>query len=299
MNIVRIQVPATTSNLGPGFDTLGIALSLRNEITVRRSERRGVRVVSPIAEEAREGATAMLTEAARLFFRRARTPSFGIYVSIAGEVPIARGLGSSVTARLGVIAGLNELTTAGLDRQALLNLVTSLEHHPDNAAPAIFGGFTAAGMLGPVVRCFRQSVPDLLSFVTLIPRFEISTEKARKLVPASFSKADTIHNLNRAALITAAFVSEDYGALPGLFDDKVHQPYREALIPSLSKVIRAGEKAGALGGWLSGSGSTIICLTLENADAVGRAMQRALPDSDVKILQAVNEGFTVLPTPHT
>ena len=254
MNIARIQVPATTSNLGPGFDTLGIALSLRNEITVARSDRRGVRVVSPISEDARPGAAPCWPRRPALFPSRPPTLVWHRRVNCrrGAHRPRAR-LQRDRPARRD--RGPERASTgAGWDRQFLLNLVTSLEHHPDNAAPAIFGGFTAAGMLGPVVRCFRKPVSDRLSFVTLIPRFEVSTEKARKLVPASFSKADTIHNLNRAALITAAFVSEDYGALPGLFEDKVHQPYRQRLIPALSKVIRAGEKAGALGGWLSGSG---------------------------------------------
>ncbi len=294
MKTVSVTVPATTSNLGPGFDTLGLALNLRNVIALQQSSTRGVRIVSPIADEARAGATAMLTEAARLFFRRARKTGFGFNISLTGEVPIARGLGSSVTARLGVVAGLNEMTGGGLGRQEILDLVTALEHHPDNAAPAIFGGFTAAGMLpGGTVRCFQCAVSNRVAFVTLIPRFEVSTEAARKLVPASFSKADTIHNLNRAALITAAFVSGEYRQLAGLFEDKVHQPYREALIPALTKVIRAGEKAGATGGWLSGSGSTIICLAMEGARGVADAMRGALPDSDVKILRAENGGFTV------
>jgi homoserine kinase len=133
-----------------------------------------------------------------------------------------------------------------------------------------------------------------LKFIALIPRFEVSTERARKLVPAVFSKADAVHNLNRAALISAAFTGANYAALPGLFDDRVHQPYREQLIPQLSRVIHAGEKAGALGGWLSGSGSTIMCITLDKADAVARAMRRQLPDSDVRILAADNEGAKIV-----
>jgi homoserine kinase len=235
----------------------------------------------------------MLTEAAQLFFCRARRAAFGLEVSLTGDVPIARGLGSSVTARLGVVAGLNEITQAGLDRSILLDLVAELEHHPDNAAPAVFGGFTAAGLVGESVRCLHRPVSERLSFITLIPRFEVGTEEARKLVPATFSKADTVHNLNRAALITAAFMTGDYQALAGLFEDRVHQPYREALIPELTKVIRAGERAGAIGGWLSGSGSTIICMTLKHSSKIVEAMRGAMPNSEVKILRAENHGFSV------
>jgi homoserine kinase len=287
---VTIRVPGTTANLGPGFDTLGLAVRLYNRVTVAPSAKRGAEITSPISADSRAGATAMLAAAATLFFKRARKQSFGFQISLTGDVPIARGLGSSVTARLGVVAALNELTKAGLDRHALLDLVTELEGHPDNAAPAIFGGFTAAGIVGKSVRVLRCPVSPKAKFVTLIPRFELSTEKARQLVPQTFSKADTVHNLNRAALVSAAFALGDYEALRGVFDDRVHQPYRERLIPQLSAVIRAGEKAGAIGGWLSGSGSTIMCLTLENPEAVARAMQRALKDSDVHVLEADNEG---------
>ena len=291
---VTIRVPGTTANLGPGFDTLGIAVKLYNRVRVTPAGRSGVSITSPIADDARSGAEAMLGEAAALFFRRTKKAKFGFEISLTGEVPIARGLGSSVTARLGLVAALDELAGAGLDRQALLEMVTKLEGHPDNAAPAIFGGFTAAGMVAGSVRVLRCPVPSKLKFVTLIPRFEVSTPQARKLVPQSFSKADTVHNLNRSALISAAFALGDYEALRGCFDDRVHQPYREQLIPRLSAVIRAGEKAGAIGGWLSGSGSTIMCLTLEQPEAVAAAMQRQIKDSDVHILSADNGGVAVV-----
>jgi homoserine kinase len=290
---ITIRVPGTTANLGPGFDTLGLAVRLYNKVCVTPAAKRGVEITSPISDEARAGATAMLAESASLFFRKAKRKSFGFQISLTGDVPIARGLGSSVTARLGVVAALNELTEAKLDRHALLDLVTELEGHPDNAAPAIFGGFTAAGMVGKSVRVLRCPVSPKAKFVTLIPRFELSTEEARKLVPQTFSKADTVHSLNRAALISAAFALGDYESLRGVFDDRVHQPYREQLIPQLSAVIRAGEKAGAIGGWLSGSGSTIMCLTLENPETVAQAMQRVLKDSDVQILTADKDGVKV------
>ena len=286
-----VRVPATTANLGPGFDTLGLALRFYNHATVTRSAKRGVRITSPIAEDARPGATAMLTEAAKLYFKRARQTAFGFDIALTGDVPIARGLGSSVTARLGCVGALNVLGGEPLDRQQLFQLVTELEGHPDNAAPAIFGGFTAATMLGREARAVRFAVSPKATFVTLIPDFEVSTPEARKLVPQQFSKADTVHCLTRVAVITAAFASSDLTALRGCFDDRIHQPYREALIPQLSRVISAGEKAGAIGGWLSGSGSTIMCLTLENPEAVAKAMQRELPNSIVHLLKADRGGF--------
>jgi homoserine kinase len=210
---------------------------------------------------------------------------------VASEFPVGRGLGFSASARLGVIAGLNELAGTGLTRAGLLALVTGLEGHPDNASPAIFGGFTVSSVIKAQVRCRSFPVSPKLAFVTLLPRFGISTERARELLPTSYSKADTAHALNRAAMITAAFASREYAALRGLFDDRVHQPYREPLIPELSRVIAAGEKAGAIGGFLSGSGSAIICLALANAGEVGQAMLAVMPGSEVRIYRAENSGF--------
>jgi homoserine kinase len=290
---VETRVAATTSNLGPGFDTLGIALRLYNHTRLTPNGSRRFRILSPLEPDGVHGALTMIEEAADLFFRHTHSRVFGCDVFLKGDVPIARGLGSSITLRLGVIAGLDALGQTRMSRQQFLELLARLEHHPDNAAPAVFGGFAVAGMLDASVRCIASEVDPRARFVALIPHFEVSTQAARKLVPASFSKADTLHNLNRAALISAAFASNRLTALTGLFDDRIHQPYRQQLIPQLSRVIQAGIAAGALGGWLSGSGSTIICLTLRNSRAVGNAMLRELPEARVRILAADNHSFRV------
>jgi homoserine kinase len=288
-------VPCSTSNLGPGFDTLGIALSLRNRVQVIRTDSKNgdVEIISPISDQARPGATRLIAGAAAEFFSRARQKPFGIQVHLSGNVPIARGLGSSVTVRLGVMAALDALTQANLGRQALFERVAQLEGHPDNAAPAVFGGFTAAAMIEGRARCVRLRVHPSFRFVTLIPPFEVPTEAARQLLPSRYDRADVVHNITRAALITAAFAEGDADALRGAFEDRIHQPYREKLIPQLSDVLRAGERAGAVGGWLSGSGSTIICLATGNAEAVAAAMARKLRRSEVHILRADASGYKV------
>lgn len=183
------------------------------------------------------------------------------------------------------------MTKAKLTRETILDLAAELEGHPDNAAPAVHGGFTVSGRVGKTIRSIRFEIPARASFVTLVPNHGISTDSARELVPHSFSKADALHGLNRSSLITAAFASGDLENLRGLFDDRIHQPHREPLLPQLSRAISAGEKAGAIGGWLSGAGSGIICLTLSKPEAVGRAMQRALPDSEIRVLKPDTEGF--------
>jgi homoserine kinase len=283
MNSVTVRVPASTSNLGSGFDTLGLAVNLYNEITLRRSSGK-----NDFAGQE------MVDEASALFFRKTKTKAFKCEVAVTGNIPMARGLGASGALRAGIIAGLNELAQTELSKDRLLELITDLEGHPDNASPALLGGATVSGRVGKEVRCLRFAVSSRLTIITLIPEFRVSTEEARRLMPQSFSKADAAHALNRSALIAAAFASKNYEALSGVFDDRFHQPYREKLVPQLSAVIRAGEKAGTIGGFLSGSGSAIICLALENAEAIASAMHRALPESAVHILRADNRGLRVI-----
>jgi homoserine kinase len=288
-----IKIPASTSNLGSGFDTLGLAVALYTRLEVEISSDSGVRVGGELGKEAPTGLTKLFEDAAALFFQTGRTSPFGIEVRVSGDVPIARGLGYSATLRVGLMGALNEMSGKNFDRNSLLNVAAQLEGHPDNASPSIFGGFTVSGTVNAEVRCLHFPVPQTLKFVTLVPDFPVSTEEARKLMPQTFSKADTVHSLNRAALITAAFASGDLHSLRGLFDDRVHQPYREKLISPLRSVIQAGEAAGALGGFLSGSGSAIICLAVDRADEIGAAMQRVMPEAEVLILAPDNRGFVV------
>ncbi len=261
---VTFRVPATSANLGPGYDCLGVALQLYNRVVVRRL---------PRGEQPPAPPEPMATRAAELFFETAETPSFGFTWKAEGDVPRSRGLGSSVTVRLGLLHGLNELAGRPLEREELFMLCSELEGHPDNAAPAEFGGFTVAGNDS----CLAFPVAPKLKFVLLIPEFEISTPEARKVLPETLAHPQAVASAANAARITAAFASGRYEVLEGAFADFLHQPFRQALIPFLPKVIEAGEKAGALGGFLSGSGSTIACLALQNAEAVAAAMAGALP----------------------
>jgi homoserine kinase len=291
-NSVRIEVPASTSNLGSGFDTLGLALQLRGTVHAVRQDQPGLRLIPGSAGQS-DVLSALLDEARRHFFRRTRARTFGVAVAVDHAVPVGRGLGASAIARVGLLAGLDALAHTHLSRSRLLELATELEGHPDNASPAIFGGFTVSGRIGRGVRCLWFPVNPRWKFVTLIPRFEMPTGTARRLLPNHYSRPDAAHSLNRAALITAAFARADLASLRGVFDDRLHQPYREKLIPPLRQVIRAGERAGAVGGFLSGAGSAIICVTAKNAQAVAQEMQRRLPDSEIMILSASPTGYRV------
>jgi homoserine kinase len=290
---VTVTVPCSTSNLGSGFDTLGLALALHNRVTVARRRDTRVRIVSKMPVSDRPAAETLVREAAELFFKHTKTNAMGIDVAAEGNIPIARGLGYSSTLRAGIIAALNELTATQLSRHDIVHLVTQLEGHPDNASPAVLGGFTVSGIVNKRTGFVRFDVEPTLKAVTLVPDFQVRTSAARKLLPKQFSRADAAHALNRSALIVAAFAAKDYEALRGLFDDRFHQPYRLTLVPQLDGVVRAGVEAGAIGGFLSGSGSAIICLVTRNLQEVGAAMKSQLPQSEVKILSPENDGLRV------
>jgi len=289
---VTVRVPATTSNLGPGFDTLGIALKLHNHISIRKTSEPTVERVDN--QRNSTTANAMSREAADTFFRRSKIKPHGVQIEVKGDLPVSGGLGSSVTIRLGIAYALNELNNRPLADNALLDLVSDLEHHPDNAAPALFGGFVASAVINGTVRYRRFGVPPSLKFVVCIPEFEVSTEKARALLPKQVPLCDAVENLHRVALITSVFATGDYALLRGLFDDKLHQPYRKKLIPQLDAVIAAGVEAGALAGWLSGSGPAIACVTEQKeravADAMADVFARSRIRSNTQILHADNDG---------
>ena len=279
MDAVTTRIPATTSNLGSGFDCLGIALDVSNRVTVRPSE---VAVDHP----------AMVAEAARHFFQTAKTKPQSFTWNIEGGVPQSRGLGSSVTVRLGLLHGLNALSGAALTPEALFQICSFLEGHPDNAAPAAFGGFTVSRHDAPTFRC--EIAPEL-KFVLLVPDFEVSTPAARDILPQTYPKADVVRSIGNVARVTAAFLQQRYELLRGCFDDGIHQPYRQSLVPFMGKAISAGERAGALGGFLSGSGSTICCITLHDEQSVAAAMlDAAPPGSQIMVTTATNAGAEIV-----
>ncbi len=273
---VNVRVPASTSNLGPGFDCLGVALRIYNRIVIRRG---GV-----LPNES------MIREAAAVFFRETKRAAFPFSVRIQGDVPISRGLGSSVTVRLGILHGLNALAGMKLPRERIFQLCAELEGHPDNAAPAEFGGFNVA-------RGFhrqRFAVATRLKFVLIVPDFEVRTAEARALLPSRIPRADAVESCGNACAITAAFASGQYQNLRGAFRDHLHQPYRRKLIPFFDDVISAAERTGALGAFLSGSGSTIAAVTMVGANKLAAAMSAAAKNARTIVTAADNIGAHIV-----
>ncbi len=280
-NNVSVRVPATTANIGPGFDALGVALELYNTVTI-----------SPGAEIWPDAFTQI---AAEKFFEAADIKPETFFVEITGDVPPSRGLGSSVTVRLGIIAALNEYHDSPLDREKVLDLVIGLEGHPDNAAPAFHGGFAVS--TGKAYG--HVPVSPELKFVAVIPDYEVETKEARKVLPADVSLKHAVENIQNSGLIVMAFATSNYELLRGAFRDHLHQPYRSKLIPGCEASFDAAEQAGALGAFISGSGSTLMAVTLENPNAVAEAMKQAMVGAGAEnlkhhVLNADNQGVVIL-----
>ncbi|HEX2853602.1 MAG TPA: homoserine kinase [Opitutaceae bacterium] len=295
---VTVRVPASTSNCGAGFDTLGLALSLYNRVTLSRSAKSG----GPRGERTGDGrAQEMVAETAAAFFRAAKREPSSFVFRIEGDVPPARGLGSSVTVIAGVLAGLDALHGTKMSRHQLVELATAQEGHPDNASAGILGGFCVSRCdpaSGGYVDTVRIQIPADLAFVVASPNGEMPTKEARGVLPATLPYFDAVKSINSAAYFTAALATGDYEKLRHAVADFMHEPYRLPRIAGGREAIVAGVGAGAYTGWLSGSGSSVLCVSSRaKADAVLAAMRAAFARVPVpcegRVLLADNDGLRV------
>jgi len=297
LSTVTVRVPGSTSNCGAGFDTLGLALQVYNRVTLVREAGDACRPAT--AGDGR--AQAMVETTAAAFFAAARIQPFGFSYRIYGDVPPARGLGSSVTVIGGVLGGLNALSGVGLSRHQLVSIATVIEGHPDNAAAGILGGFCVArcdAETGVYVDTVRVELPVELAFVATSPEVEMLTKESRGVLPATLPYFDAVKSINSAAYLVAALVSGEYERLRHGVTDYMHEPYRLPRIPGGRAAITAGVSAGAYTGWLSGSGSTVLCVAPRTvADAVAQAMQAAFSaaglTSTARVLTADNTGLVL------
>jgi homoserine kinase len=278
---VTVRVPASSANLGPGFDALGVALALYNRMRFEPAPDLppGTAEITVVGD----GAGALPTDAENLAFRAAarlyeaagHTPP-ALRVTLTNAIPVSRGLGSSSTAIVGGLVGANALLGRPLGQAELLALAVEMEGHPDNVTPALLGGFqvSAATAAGGWLQV-RVPTPPGLRAVVCIPEARVSTEAARRVLPDAYSRADAVFNLGRSALLVAALATGRVEALGTAMEDRLHQPYRAGLIPGFAEILAAARAAGALGACLSGSGSTLLAFTTGAAEPVGEAMAAA------------------------
>ncbi len=260
---VVVEVPATTANCGPGFDCLGIALSLFNRLELRPSQADELNVQGE-GEQALQGqSTSLAHRAARAAWEELGLKPTGFAISMRNQVPFARGLGSSSAAIVGGLVAANEWARAhrakSLSPSQLLDLATHIEGHPDNVAPALKGNFCVCATREDG-KAFALTPPVSQSprFVVWIPEVELATEKARAALPSAYLRADCVFNLSRAALQVAALSTGDFEALAESLRDRVHQDYRAPLVPGWDALSETAHELGALGTTLSGAGPTIL-----------------------------------------
>ena len=268
---VTVKVPATSANLGPGFDSFGLALTLYNTITLEETES-GLEFTGCPAEYANKDNLIYVSYKAAMDYMG--LPVKGLKVDISSEIPISRGLGSSAALLTAGAMGANALHGSPLSLQQILEVTNPIEGHPDNLAPAIFGGMTASMMCGdkPVtVPCPLH--PDW-KFLALVPDFPLSTSAARGVLPESYSRADTVYNVGRGALVVKALELGDESLLAMAMDDKIHQPYRRSLIADYG-IIEDLVKAKGAAFCLSGAGPTLLCVT--RSDDLANYLKEALP----------------------
>ncbi len=265
-NHVTVRVPATSANLGSGFDCLGLALQLSAQVTLS--------IDTP--GEPSQSIEAMITAAARAAYRAAGRPEpKELSASWDRGLPVARGLGASAAARAAGIVGANALMGAPLSDDDLLALGAALEGHADNIAPALFGGLEVVVRDGAAWRHLAVPLAPGLKVVLLIPDLEMPTQQSRKKLPSRLSRDDAVFNVGRAALLVAALAQGRWELLDAATQDRLHQPARAQIFPALFDIFDAAKEGGAHAAYLSGSGSTIAALATADEERVARLMQQA------------------------
>ncbi len=270
-----VRVPATSANLGPGFDCLGLALGLYLDLTVCEEDGEGVEItvggegvgLVPLDER-----NAVYRGIAQAYSKVGRTPG-RLRLEIHSEIPLASGLGSSSAA---LVAGLTvgaELCGVVPDPEQVLQAGIAVEGHPDNLAPCTLGGIVIAAMDNGQVTWARVDPPSDLSAVVAIPDFSLRTRKARSVLPIQVKRADAIFNMGRVGLIIAALKSGDYDLLRVGMQDRLHQVYRQSLVPGMEPVLNAAVEAGAFGAALSGAGPALLALVPDGEEEVANAMR--------------------------
>ncbi len=296
--MIRIDVPATSANLGSGFDSLGIALTMQNRVWMEESDTLEITCTDD---------TQVPTDSGNLIFWAAshlyeicgkKLP--GLRIIQENNIPMARGLGSSSACIVAGILGANRFMGNPLSKTDLINLAAKIEGHPDNISPALSGGLVASAMEGERVYSVSVPVSDKIRFALMIPPFELKTEKARATLPKTYSREDAVYNLSRSGLMTASLFSGELHNLRVAVQDRIHQPYRSGLIEHYDSVFRMSYELGSLGTYVSGAGPTIIAMIdSENAGAFGEncashLTEKGITGWQVKILSAAAEGARIV-----
>ena len=276
--MIHIQIPATSANMGPGFDSIGVAVQLYNHIWVEEQKsgltievKRKQEIAIPTDE------TNLIYQTMRFFYEKKGLTMPGVHLIQEDEIPMVRGLGSSAACIVGGLLAANELAGRPCDREELAQMAASLEGHPDNSNPALFGGMVVGAQTEEIMRYVRLELPEDLIFAVMVPDFPVSTSASRSVLPESYTRQDVVFNASRTALLVASVLAGKYENFDMAMQDRIHQPYRAKLIDGMEEIFEHAKAFGAVATYLSGAGSTLMAMvTKDKADAFQREMSAYL-----------------------
>ena len=299
MNSICVKAPATTANLGPGFDCLGMALDLWNSLEVvpdadSPGDGHLVEITGHGAGELAADNSNLIYRSMQFLFQEAGQELPPVRLRCHNEIPLARGLGSSAAAIAGGLVAANALAGDAFVAKDLLEMAATIEGHPDNVAAAVLGGLQLVLRDESVLYTAPIATPPELQVVLFVPELRIATEDARAVLPSHISVADVVHNTSRIALLVAGLSTNHPEYLRLATEDRLHQPYRQPLFPAMKVIFAAARDAGALGVFLSGSGSTVLALTqgreMTVAYEMAEAARQANVAGEVKITKPTMQG---------
>ena len=294
-----IKVPATSANLGPGYDTLGLALSLYNNFRVKKRSDRQLKVKIIDQKNDREIKIAdsdnLVISAYHKYFDFIEQDLIGAEIVEEMYTPLARGLGSSSSAIIGGLAAAAVVSGNLISENDFIQLAVELEKHPDNVIPALVGGLTINFYCNNHFDYYKIDVDQNLDFILIVPDFELKTENLRRVLPEKIDYSRAVSNLSRVSLLTAAFINQEYQLLKTAVEDQLHQPFRKKLIKGFDQVLEAAYDSGAYGAALSGAGPTILACTAENSDLIAEKMKNVFNshsiNTSVYIVNACNQSL--------
>lgn len=266
--MVTVKVPATSANMGSGFDSVGVALQLYNTISAEETDGGlNIEVTDDSAKFIPVNERNLVYRAMMSAFERIGYSPKGLHIIQTNKIPVTRGLGSSSACIVGGIIAANHIGNGNMTKQDVIDLASYLEGHPDNVTPAVTGGMAVAVKNRGIKYLNFPVSNEKLSFAVYVPNFSLRTKVARAALPELLSYRDASYNVGRSAMLTGAMLTENYELLGTALQDRMHQYYRKRLIGGSSKIFYEAEKCGALGTYISGSGSALVSIVLKENEA--------------------------------
>ncbi len=291
---MTISVPATSANLGPGFDSLGLAIDLRNRVEFHPSKFFSVSIKGEGENNPKLKGNNLFVGIFNDHYKRLTNKAQNFKFTFYNQIPMSRGLGSSSAVIISAIASAHEAAGIRVSKRRILNHALVYENHPDNITPAVMGGFNAATVEKNKVFSQKKHLPDYIKAIVVIPNNQMNTSRSRTVLPKSYSKENAVYNLSHSALSVAAFFNEDWEMLKLASHDRFHQKARMKTLPELFSVQKVAYESGVLMSTLSGSGSTFFNMVYdEDAAMISNKLKQKFPDFMVKTLDFDNNGLII------